>query len=294
MPVARPIVIATWKHGLAANAAAWKILARGGSALDAVEAGARVSEADPAVNNVGYGGLPDSSGQVTLDASIMDGEGHAGAVVFLRGIKHPISVARLVMERTPHVILAGAGAEAFARSQGFKKEKLLTPAAKAAWEKWRKEARKRTVKVGAKNHDTLGILALDRRGRLAGACTTSGLAWKMPGRVGDSPIIGAGLFVDGDVGAAAATGHGEAALRTAGAMVVVEAMRRGLSPHDACREAARRIVQKIQGVKNLQVGFIALSKKGVIGAFSVKQGFEYAWCVGGKNELCLAEYCRKE
>lgn len=287
-----PAVIATWPHGVAANEAAWKILARGGRALDAVEQGARVSELDPKVNNVGYGGLPDCTGEVTLDASIMDEKGRAGSVVFLRGIKNPISVARLVMEKTPHVMLAGEGAEKFAFAHGFKKENLLTKEAKAAWEKWRKENKK--MKVGAKNHDTLGLLAIDKKGNLSGACTTSGLAWKLPGRVGDSPIIGAGLFVDNAVGAAAATGHGEAVMKTVGAMVVVEAMRRGLSPRDACREAVQRIIKNEGKNTDIQVGFIALNKKGVGGAFSVKKGFEFAWCVGGHNQLLPAEYLLKK
>ncbi len=286
----RPAVVATWPHGLPANEAAWKILAAGGRALDAVEQGARVSELDPAVNNVGYGGLPDCEGEVTLDACIMDEQGNAGSVVFLRHIKTPISVARLVMEKTPHVMLAGEGALRFALAQGFKKEKLLTPAAQAAWEKWRKDNKKRSPKVGPKNHDTLGLLAIDKKGNLSGACTTSGLAWKMPGRVGDSPIIGAGLFVDNAVGAAAATGHGEAAMKIAGAMVVVEAMRRGATPREACREAVRRLVKNEGREKDIQVGFIALSKKGEVGAYSVRKGFEYAWCTQGKNQLLPAEY----
>ncbi len=289
-PRAIPAVISTWPHGVAANAAAWKILVAGGRALDAVEQGARASESDPKVNNVGYGGLPDSEGEVTLDASIMDEFGNAGSVVFLRHIKHPISVARLVMEQTPHVMLAGDGAERFALAHGFKKENLLTPAAKAAWKKWRKENPRALKQINSKNHDTLGLLAIDRDGYLAGACTTSGLAWKLPGRVGDSPIIGAGLFVDNDVGAAAATGHGETVMKTVGAMVVVEAMRRGLSPHDACREAVERIMKKVPGAKEIQVGFIALNKQREGGAFSVKHGFQYAWCAKGKNQLLPSEF----
>jgi len=285
-----PAVISTWKHGLAANEAARKILAAGGRALDAVEQGARVSELDPSVNNVGYGGLPDRNGEVTLDACIMDELGNAGAVVFLKHIKNPVSVARLVMEKTPHVMLAGEGAEQFALAHGFKRENLLTPATKVAWEKWRKENKGCSKKIGKNNHDTLGLLAIDRRGNIAGACTTSGLAWKMPGRVGDSPIIGAGLFVDNEVGGAVATGHGEAVMKIAGAMVVVEAMRHGLSPRDACREAVRRIVKQQHNPKNIQVGFIALNKKGEIGAFSIKTGFKFAWCAEGKNKLFPSEH----
>jgi N4-(beta-N-acetylglucosaminyl)-L-asparaginase len=285
-----PSVISTWKHGLAANEAAWKILAAGGRAFDAVEQGARVTELDPLVNNVGYGGLPDAAGEVTLDACIMDELGRAGSVVCLRHIKNAVSVARLVMEKTPHVMLAGEGAEQFALAQGFKKESLLTPAAKTAWKKWRNEKAGREQKIGEKNHDTIALLAIDKRGNISGACTTSGTAWKQPGRVGDSPIIGAGLMVDNEVGGAAATGYGEAVMKIAGAMVVVEAMRHGLSPQAACEEAVRRVVKNEHDLTHCQVGFIALNKKGVIGAYSVKQGFEYAWCVGGKNKLFPAKY----
>jgi N4-(beta-N-acetylglucosaminyl)-L-asparaginase len=285
-----PLVISTWKHGLDANAAAWKVLASGGRALDAVEQGARVSELDPEVNNVGFGGLPDCEGNVTLDACIMDEGGNCGAVVYLQNIKNAVSVARCVMEGSPHVMLAGAGAEKFARAHGFKKENLLTPAAKAAWKKWRKENKNSAPKIDAANHDTLGLLAIDRRGNLSGACTTSGTAWKLPGRVGDSPIIGAGLYVDNEVGAAAATGKGEAVMKIAGAMVIVEAMRRGKSPAAACREAVRRIAEKQSDCATFQVGFIALNKKGEFGAYSIQNGFEYAVAVRGKNRLFAAEH----
>ncbi len=285
-----PSVISTWKHGVAANKAVWKILATGGRALDAVEQGARVTELDSAVNNVGFGGLPDANGEVTLDACIMDELGNAGSVVCLRHIKNAVSVARLVMEKTPHVMLAGAGAESFALAQGFKKENLLTPAAKAAWKKWRQENCSRGQKIGERNHDTIALLAIDKRSNIAGACTTSGTAWKLPGRVGDSPIIGAGLMVDNEVGGAAATGLGEAVMKIVGAMVVVEAMRHGLSPQAACEEAVCRIVKNERDLKNCQVGFIALNKQGAIGAYSVKQGFAYAWCVGGRNKLFPAKY----
>lgn len=284
-----PVVISTWPHGLPANEAAWKILAGGGRALDAVEQGGRVVELDPLVNNVGYGGLPDCAGEVTLDACIMDELGNCGAVAFLRHIKNPVSVARLIMEKTPHVMLVGEGAEEFAFRHGFKKENLLTPAARAAWKKWRRQSNAAPPKIDAQNHDTIGLLALDRKGNLAGACTTSGTAWKYHGRVGDSPIIGAGLFVDNDVGGAAATGKGEAAMKIAGSLVVVEAMRRGLSPLKACREAVRRIVKKQPDYQTFQVGFIALSKRGDFGAYSLQPGFEYAVCSRGKNKLLPSE-----
>lgn len=285
-----PVVVSTWPHGVAANAAAWKILAAGGRALDAVEAGARVVELDPAVNNVGYGGLPDRAGEVTLNACIMDECGNCGAVACLRHIKNPVSVARLVMEKSPHVLLVGSGAEQFALAHGFKKENLLTATARAAWKKWRRENNTPPEKIDAKNHDTIGLLALDRHGNLAGACTTSGTAWKYPGRVGDSPIIGAGLFVDNEIGAAAATGRGEAVLKIAGAMVVVEALRHGLSPLEACRAAVRRIVKKQSDHKTFQVGFIALNKKGEFGAYSLQQGFAYAVGARGKNQLFSAAH----
>jgi len=285
-----PVVISTWPPGLAANVAAWKVLAAGGRALDAVEQGVRVTELDPAVTNVGYGGLPDADGIVTLDACIMDESGNCGSVAFLHDIKTPISVARLVMEKTPHVMLVGEGARRFALANGFIAENLLTPESKAAWEKWKKENAQQPQKTDEKNHDTIGLLALDSAGNLSGACTTSGLAWKLSGRVGDSPIIGAGLFVDNDVGAAAATGHGEAIMKIAGSAIIVEAMRHGQNPLEACREAVHRVVEKNPNHKNIQAGFIALNKKGVYGAYSLGPGFEYAVCIRGENKLLPAEH----
>jgi isoaspartyl peptidase/L-asparaginase-like protein (Ntn-hydrolase superfamily) len=187
----------------------------------------------------------------------------------------------------------GEGAEQFALAHGFKKENLLTAAARAAWKKWRRENLAVAEKIDVNNHDTIGMLAIDRRGNLAGSCTTSGTAWKYPGRVGDSPIIGAGLFVDNEIGGAAATGRGESVMKIAGAMVVVEAMRHGLSPLAACREAVRRIAKKQNDYQTFQVGFIALNKKGEFGAYSIKQGFEYAVCARGENKLYPSEYWAK-
>jgi N4-(beta-N-acetylglucosaminyl)-L-asparaginase len=283
-----PVVLSTWSHGLAANEAAWELLGSGGYALDAVEQGVRISEADPAINSVGYGGLPDSSGQVTLDACIMDEKGNAGSVVCLRNIMHPVSVARKVMENTPHIILAGEGALQFALSMGFEEEELLTPESKKAWERWK--ATNKTGSVAHLNHDTIGMLAMDAAGNLAGACTTSGLAFKLPGRVGDSPIIGAGLYVDNEVGAATATGVGELVIKVAGSFLIVELMRNGWSPDDACHEAVSRINKKFPHETSAQVGFIALSKSGEIGGFSLNKGFNYAVCRNGKNELVEAEF----
>jgi N4-(beta-N-acetylglucosaminyl)-L-asparaginase len=283
-----PIVISTWDFGLPANDEAWKIISAGGYALDAVEAGVKIPEADPKVNTVGYGGIPDAKGKVTLDASIMNEKLGAGAVAFLEHIKHPISVARLVMEKTPHVMLCGKGALKFALKNGFEKVKLLTPEQKANWKKWKKE-KKQKSKSDEKNHDTIGMIALDKQGRLCGACTTSGMGYKLRGRVGDSPIIGAGLYVDGEVGGAAATGTGELVMRTLGSFLVVELMRNGMSPGDACREAVARIAKKIPDSRQNQVGFIALNKNGEHGAFCIQPGFNYAVKSNAFSGLVKAE-----
>jgi len=274
----RPVVISTWRHGLAANEAAWKILSKGGRALDAVEAGVRESESDPSVSSVGFGGLPDASGQVTLDACIMDEKGDCGSVAFLRDIENPISVARMVMEKTPHVMMVGDGAKKFALANGFKEKELLTDKSRAEWEKWKAEHPDaiKHWEINVENHDTIGLVAIDAQGNLSGACTTSGLAWKLPGRVGDSPIIGAGLYVDNEVGAASATGVGEAVIRAVGSFLVVELMRQGHSPQDACRLATERVISKNPNWKEFQVGFIALDKQGRVGGYCIQPGFDYA------------------
>ena len=294
-----PIVVSTWDHGMAANEAAWKVLIDGGYALDAVEAGVRVPEGDPNVITVGYGGFPDKKGKVTLDACIMDEKGSAGSVAFLQHIKHPISVARLVMETTPHVMLVGKGACKFALKNGFPKEKLLTPKMKKEWKKWKKQNREFKPIINIENeekvnHDTIGMLALDSEGRLAGACTTSGMAYKMHGRVGDSPIIGAGLYVDGDVGGAVATGSGELVMKTLGSFLVVELMRNGMSPKEACLEAVQRIVQKIPGYEEHQIGYLALNKKGEYGSFSMQRRFDVAIKTNEISELKESEAYLKE
>lgn len=274
----RPVVLSTWRHGLEANDAAWKILSSGGRALDAVEAGARVTESDPGVLTVGYGGLPDREGNVTLDSCIMDEKGDCGSVAYLQHIEHPVSVARLVMEATPHVMLVGEGALKFALANGFPKKNLLTDRAKKEWEKW-KAKHPEAIKerqVNVENHDTIGIVAIDAQGNLSGACTTSGMAWKLNGRVGDSPIIGAGLYVDNEVGAATATGTGEAVIRAVGSFLVVEKMRQGHSPQEACRLATERVIEKNPAWKHVQVGFIALDKQGRVGGYCIQPGFDYA------------------
>nr|WP_321411317.1 N(4)-(beta-N-acetylglucosaminyl)-L-asparaginase [uncultured Carboxylicivirga sp.] len=274
----KPLVISTWNHGIPANAEAWKILSTGGKSIDAVEKGVMIPEGDPEIRSVGYGGYPDRDGNVTLDASIMDYNMDTGAVCFLQGIKHPINVARLVMDKTPHVMLSGEGALQFALEQGFKTENLLTEKSRKDWEEWKKKSDYKPV-INIENHDTIGMLAIDKEGRVAGACTTSGASWKMHGRVGDSPIVGAGLFVDGEVGGATATGLGEAVIRTAGSAIVVELMRNGLSPFDACKEATHRIYKQHKGRPEfdyLQVGFIAINKHGEYGGYSLRKGFNYA------------------
>ena len=286
-----PIVISTWAPNVKANAEAWKILGNGGRALDAVEAGVQIPEADPADQSVGYGGLPDRDGKVTLDACIMNEEGNCGAVMFLEGIMHPIKLARLVMEKTPHVQLAGEGALQFALNNGYKVENLLTPEAQKAWKDWAKKAKydpkesidildqqsKKSLPGSQSNHDTIGMLAMDATGNLSGACTTSGMAFKMRGRVGDSPIIGAGLFVDNEVGAATSTGVGEEVVRICGSHTVIELMRQGLSPEMACRKTVERIVKKRgDKAKDLQVGFLALDNKGQYGAYALQKGFTVA------------------
>jgi N4-(beta-N-acetylglucosaminyl)-L-asparaginase len=274
--VRKPVVISTWNHGVPANDAAWKILSAGGRALDAVEAGVRIPEADPNVTSVGYGGLPDRDGRVTLDACIMDELSNCGSVAFLEHIMHPISVARMVMEKTPHVMLAGEGALKFALDNGFKKENLLTAESEKAWKEWLKKSEYKPV-INFENHDTIGMIALDEKGNLSGACTTSGMAYKLHGRIGDSPIIGAGLYVDNEVGAATSTGVGEEVIRICGSHLVVELMRQGFSPEDACRKAVERIVQKQpERSKTLQVGFLALNKNGEYGAYCLQPEFNYA------------------
>lgn len=274
-----PIVLSTWDFGLRANEEAWKTLGKGGRALDSVEKGVRLVEDDPSERSVGYGGRPDRDGRVTLDACIMDENYNIGSVACLENIKNPISVARAVMEKTPHVMLVGDGALQFAVSQGFKKQNLLTPESEKEWKEWLKDSKYMPV-VNIENHDTIGMIALDAQGNLSGACTTSGMAFKMHGRVGDSPIIGAGLFVDNEVGAATATGHGEEVIRMVGTHLVVELMRQGKTPEQACKEAVERIVQitkrRNKNLKDIQVGFIALNKKGEYGSYCIQDGFSFA------------------
>ena len=272
---ATPTLVSTWDFGAKANEEAWKALEKGGSSLDAVERGIRLIEADPSNPSVGYGGFPDRDGHVTLDACIMNASGGAGCVAFLEGIMHPISVARKVMELTPHVMLAGAGALQFALQNGFEKMDLLTPESRAAWQEWKKKEHYKPV-INIENHDTIGQLCLDASGAIAGGCSTSGLAYKMHGRVGDSPIIGAALYIDNSIGGAVTTGLGEMVMRSLSSFLAVELLRIGASPQEACQEAISRIVEKNLEARDNQVGILALDKKGNVGAFSIHPGFTYA------------------
>ena len=294
--VRKPIVISTWGEGIAANQAAWNVLKTGGRALDAVEQGVMVTEASQNCC-VGLGANPDRDGYVTLDASIMDENANCGSVAFIERIKHPISVARKVMEKTPHVMLVGIGAQQFAVSQGFPLEpQKLSEVAQKAYDNWLITSQYKPViniessknqtafapkklENGNWNHDTIGMIAMDAQGNLSGSCTTSGMGFKMRGRLGDSPIIGAGLFVDNEIGAATATGQGEDVIRICGAHLVVELMRQGLSPENACKKAVERII-KIKGAaaKDIQVGFIAINKQGEYGGYCIQKGFDFAVC----------------
>lgn len=303
-------MISTWDAGLEANTAAWKILSANGRSLDAVEHGVMVIEASQNCC-VGLGANPDRDGFVTLDACIMDEFSNCGSVAFLERIKHPVSVARRVMEKTPHVMLVGSGAQQFAIAEGFPLEdQKLSPAAQQSYNEWLKKSEYKPVinieniparqegnhnhgpsaparlENGDWNHDTTGMVALDTKGNLSGSCTTSGMGFKMRGRVGDSPIIGAGLFVDNEIGACVATGQGEDVIRVAGAHSVVEMMRHGSTPEEACKKVIERIV-KIKGdkAKDIQVAFIALNKKGETGAFAIHKGFSYAIKSKQREEL---------
>ena len=311
--VTRPIVLSTWDSGLAANVGAWTVLSSGGNALDAVEKGVMITE-DEMNCCVGLNGNPDRDGHVTLDASIMDHEFNCGSVAFLERIKHPISVARRVMEKTPHVMLVGEGAQQFAIEQGFKLESgELSKDAKNAYNNWLKKSEYKPVinierksaisqldaskmapyklNNGEWNHDTIGMIALDSHGNLSGSCTTSGAGFKMRGRVGDSPVIGAGLYVDNEVGAVVATGQGEDVIRVAGASAVVEQMRQGKTPTEACKIIVERIKRiKKEKAKDIQICFIAINHKGEFGGYALHKGFNYAVHTEKGNKLFESEF----
>ncbi len=306
--VTKPIVVSTWDSGMPVNAEAWKILSTNGRALDAVEAGARHIE-DKIDCCVGLGGYPDRDGIVTLDSCIMDEHSNIGAVAGIERIKHPVSVARKVMEKTPHVILVGAGAQQFAIENGFTLESgELSDSAKKAYAEWLKKSEYKPVinienkkqngpfapnffEDGTANHDTMGLVAMDASGNLSGAVTTSGMAYKLHGRVGDSPIIGAGLFVDNEVGAATSSGTGEEVIRICGTHLVVEFMRQGYSPELACKKAVERIVNRDKvKAKTLQVGFLALNKKGQYGAYAIQKGFVFSVKSDNENQIHASKY----
>lgn len=281
----KPLLLSTWDHGMPANDKAWEILHSSGNLVDAVEAGVKVTEADLKNLSVGLQGLPDRDGIVTLDASIMKGDGSCGSVAFVRQVRHPISLARKVMEKTPHVMLAGEGARLFAQAEGMPMEdEKLSPAASEDYRKWKETSTYKPI-INIENHDTIGMIGLDAKGNLAGACTTSGLAYKMHGRVGDSPVIGAGLFVDDEVGAATATGLGESIIRICGSFLIVELMRQGRTPQEACEEAVRRLIAKNKNIEDIQAGFLAINKDGEHGAFAVHPGFNFARHHKGGKDL---------
>ncbi|MEI8052291.1 MAG: N(4)-(beta-N-acetylglucosaminyl)-L-asparaginase [Bacteroidota bacterium] len=307
-PVQKPIVISTWDSGMPVNAEAWKILSSNGKSVDAVEAGAIYIE-DTINCCVGLGGFPDRDGIVTLDACIMDEKANCGAVAGLEKIKHPISVARKVMETTPHVMLVGQGAQQFALQNGFNLESgELSDDAKKAYKQWLEKSQyKPEINIekkqgngpfapmffddGTLNHDTMGLVAMDANGDLSGAVTTSGMAYKIHGRVGDSPIIGAGLFVDNEVGAATSSGVGEEVIRICGTHTVVEYMRNGLSPEQACKKACERIIKRDpEKAKTLQVGFLAMNKKGEYGAYAIQKGFVYSVKSNTENKIHTSKF----
>ncbi len=290
-------IIATWPFGQTAVRAALPLARQGRPALDAAIAGAQAVEDDPTVNSVGYGGLPNAIGTVQLDACVMDGRTlSCGGVAGLENIRHAAAVARRVMERTPHVLLVGEGARTFAIKEGFPLDTLLTPESLTEWQKTRPKpprapGNERRPHPDDASHDTVTVLVQDQKGSLGGVCTTSGLAHKLPGRVGDSPLIGSGLYVDDTAGAAGATGVGEEIIRVGGSFFIVESMRQGRSPQEACELAVRRVhtVASRRGVHPARVAFIALDPKGRTGAACTpRTNFQYALARGDKVELLKA------
>jgi isoaspartyl peptidase/L-asparaginase-like protein (Ntn-hydrolase superfamily) len=289
------VVIATWPFGMTAVKKAAELLDQGRPALDAALAGGQAVEDDPKVHSVGYGGIGNAIGTVQLDACVMDGKTLAcGAVAGLENIRHPAAVARRVMEKTPHILLVGEGARHFALKEGFPLETLSTHESVAEWEKLKAKQKQQVMltphdHLGLKEgHDTVAVLARDSSGSLGGVCTTSGLPMKLPGRVGDSPLIGHGLYVDNTAGAAGGTGVGEEIIRIGGSMRIVEAMRHGRSAQEACELAIRRVnsLAAHRGVHPAQVAFLALDPKGGIGAACTERSnFQYAVARPGKVDL---------
>ena len=282
-----PYVLSTWNVPRA-NEIAGAALDRGINALEAAVSGVAFEESNLLNTTVGNGGAPDRDGEVTLDACVMNHKGDCGAVLAVQNITHVAALAKDVMEKTPHVILAGEGAKKFALSQGYTSEDLLSPQSKKAWKKWLEKGNYQP-EINVENHDTIGMLCSDQNGHLSGVCTTSGLAYKMKGRVGDSPIIGSGLFIDNNIGGAVATGLGEEVIKTVGSFLIVELMRQGKSPQEACEEAIGRIIEKQSGKPDFQVAYIATNKKGEIGSYSIHQGFSYSFYKKNINQNIISK-----
>ena len=279
--------ISTWKT-TEANLKAGLLLDKGIDGLTAAVEGVAVEEENPKNTTVGFGGAPDRTGKVTLDACVMNHLGDCGAVVAVENIVNVARLAKDVMEKTPHVMLAGKGAQDFAISEGYKKTDLLTEKSKEDWEKWLESEEYKPI-INIENHDTIGMLCLDKNNNISGACTTSGLAYKMRGRVGDSPIIGSGLFIDNKVGGAVATGLGEEVVKTVGSFLVVELMRQGKSPQEACEAAVKRIVSSNSQENKFQVAYIAMNKNGEVGSYSIEPGFTYMDYFKGENKEKITE-----
>ena len=285
---AGPVFLSTWVHGKPANDRAAEVFGNGGSLLDAIEKGINVPENDPSVMSVGYGGLPNQEGEVELDAAIMDGTRHrAGSVCNLHSIKNPISVARLVLEKTRHTTLAGEGALRFALKMGFKPEQLLTPESLKQWLEWKSNPKRDTYWLTPEKHDTIGMVACDGKGHVVSGCSTSGMPWKIPGRVGDSPLVGCGVYADDNIGAASATGDGDLMTNYCTSVSIVHHMARGLSPQDACVELLRHMVKTDPRNTHGGVCVIALNRNGEIGAASMKASYrlKYALWRDGESQL---------
>ncbi|MBT3603018.1 MAG: N(4)-(beta-N-acetylglucosaminyl)-L-asparaginase [Candidatus Latescibacteria bacterium] len=282
-----PIVVSTWRFGQKANQPAWEILRSGGTALDAVVAGVAVAEEDPEVKSVGYGGYPNAEGEVEVDAAIINGRtlGY-GAVTGLKNITNPTALARLVMEKTTHVMLTGNGALQFAREQNFQECNMLTDSAQESWQKWKDGQADKPTDA----HDTIGMIAIDKHGDIAAACTTSGVAFKLPGRVGDSPLIGSGLYADNEVGAAAATGQGEEIARTCGSYAIIEHMRQGKSPQEACEAVVQHLTKRVPTSQQFQMAYIAIDKHGNYGGAAARDNFHFAVTTDNENNLYPAKY----
>ena len=283
-----PVFLSTWAHGKPANERAAEVFKAGGSLLDAVEKGINVPESDPNVTSVGYGGLPNEEGVVELDAAIMDGtRHHAGAVASLRSIKNPISVARKVLEKTRHTTLAGEGAFRFALKMGFKPEQLLTPESLKKWLEWKAKPDRQTFWADASNHDTIGMVATDGKGHVVSGCSTSGLAWKIAGRVGDSPLVGCGVYADDNVGAASATGDGDLMTNYCTSVSIVHMMAGGASPQDACVELLQHMVKTDPKNRTAYVCVIAINNRGEIGAAAMHSShpLKYALWRNGESQL---------